>query len=641
MTARKLQTEIDRLLKKVSEGVETFEEIFDKLTSTPNPNQKDKLEADLKKEIKKLQRHRDQIKTWAASNEIKDKRALLENRKLIEQQMEKFKACEKEMKTKTYSKEGLLRQAELDPREKEKQEMGEWISSMVDELARQMETTEAEVETLRGGSKKGKKDNAKAQRATELQERIERYKWHIGRLELILRLLENDQISTEQVADIQENVKYYVEQNQEPDFEEDELIYEELNLEEEEANYGLAASGIVNGHDDESEDEVPLSTKNQKKEEEPSGTTSTTTSPTTSRSNLSKIQTSPVVPRKPALSSADADSPSAAKSSITSPVYAKAAASSITRGAPLTPAAKIPAASPPTGYAKVAAAAAAASASTPNEATPGLVSGSNSDAVANDSKGAKSIIGKPDTMTPLVAGVMSMKLGEDKTSNEVFPQSMQDTTKQSPENASAQTAPDNTVADGKLDEDADVDIIDIKTALTNEDGTYLFPPAIRDLVSSFESVREKVVTVKDDTVYAHQMLDASFSNLPDATDSERPKRYTPRNPYPVPSYYPQQPMGFLDNPAFYERFDVDVLFFIFYFQQGTYQQYLAARELKRQSWRFHKKYLTWFQRHEEPKLITDEYEQGTYIYFDYEGAWCQRKKTEFRFEYRYLEDADV
>jgi len=70
-------------------------------------------------------------------------------------------------------------------------------------------------------------------------------------------------------------------------------------------------------------------------------------------------------------------------------------------------------------------------------------------------------------------------------------------------------------------------------------------------------------------------------------------------------------------------------------------RYLAARELKKQSWRFHKKYLTWFQRHEEPKAITDDYEQGTYIYFDYEGAWCQRKKTDFRFEYKFLEDSEL
>ena len=87
--------------------------------------------------------------------------------------------------------------------------------------------------------------------------------------------------------------------------------------------------------------------------------------------------------------------------------------------------------------------------------------------------------------------------------------------------------------------------------------------------------------------------------------------------------------------------DTDTLLFVFYYQQGTYQQYLAARELKKQAWRFHKKYLTWFQRHEEPKIITDEYEQGTYVYFDFEAGWCQRKKTDFTFEYRFLEDHDL
>ncbi|XP_076322055.1 CCR4-NOT transcription complex subunit 3-like [Tachypleus tridentatus] len=81
---RKLQGEIERCMKKVSEGVETFEDIWQKVQSAGNSNQKEKYEADLKKEIKKLQRLRDQIKTWVASSEIKDKRDLLEARKLIE-----------------------------------------------------------------------------------------------------------------------------------------------------------------------------------------------------------------------------------------------------------------------------------------------------------------------------------------------------------------------------------------------------------------------------------------------------------------------------------------------------------------------------------------------------------------------------
>ena len=76
--------EIDRVLKKISEGVEEFENVWDKLQNASNINQKDKYESDLKKEIKKLQRLRDQIKTWCTSNDIKDKKVLLENRKLIE-----------------------------------------------------------------------------------------------------------------------------------------------------------------------------------------------------------------------------------------------------------------------------------------------------------------------------------------------------------------------------------------------------------------------------------------------------------------------------------------------------------------------------------------------------------------------------
>jgi CCR4-NOT transcription complex subunit 3 len=84
MAARKLQNEIDKCFKKVAEGIAQFDSIYDKIMSTANASQKEKLEDALKKEIKKLQRSRDQIKTWAASGDIKDKKPLLENRKVIE-----------------------------------------------------------------------------------------------------------------------------------------------------------------------------------------------------------------------------------------------------------------------------------------------------------------------------------------------------------------------------------------------------------------------------------------------------------------------------------------------------------------------------------------------------------------------------
>ncbi len=41
---------------------------------------------------------------------------------------------------------------------------------------------------------------------------------------------------------------------------------------------------------------------------------------------------------------------------------------------------------------------------------------------------------------------------------------------------------------------------------------------------------------------------------------------------------------------------------------------MAAKALKKLSWRFHTKYMTWFQRLEEPKTITDDYEMVLYNY---------------------------
>ena len=173
---RKLQTEIDRTLKKVEEGVEVFDEVWDKVYSATQQNQKEKYEVDLKKEIKKLQRHRDQIKTWAASSDVgrraatraisvtlrapeprlssaqvKDKRALATARKLIETKMEQFKVCEKETKTKTYSKEGLAREARVDPHEAARRSTRAWLRDAADRLGAQVDAAEADVERLSAG----------------------------------------------------------------------------------------------------------------------------------------------------------------------------------------------------------------------------------------------------------------------------------------------------------------------------------------------------------------------------------------------------------------------------------------------------------------------------------------------------------
>ncbi|CAF3333802.1 unnamed protein product [Rotaria sp. Silwood1] len=167
---RKLH-EIERCLKKVTEGVDTFDDIWQKVHSAPNHNQKDRYEQELKKEIKKLQRLRDQIKVWMSSTEIKDKKQLQEARKNIEQKMEKFKIVERETKTKAYSKEGLGAGQKLDPQEKEKEECTQWIT--------------------------------KLERLEETKHSIERHKFHIESLEKILRAIDNDALDLKPIHNLQ------------------------------------------------------------------------------------------------------------------------------------------------------------------------------------------------------------------------------------------------------------------------------------------------------------------------------------------------------------------------------------------------------------------------------------------------------
>ena len=128
--------------------------------------------------------------------------------------MEKFKACEKEMKTKAFSKEGLTAATKLDPKAQEKIEVTAWIQSQVEELQIQIEQSEAEIETLQGGGKKkGKSGGAAAERLDELEHLNERRKWHVNRLELIMRLLDNGSLAVDKVRDLQEDVTYFVESN--------------------------------------------------------------------------------------------------------------------------------------------------------------------------------------------------------------------------------------------------------------------------------------------------------------------------------------------------------------------------------------------------------------------------------------------
>ena len=146
--------------------------------------------------------------------------------------MERFKVVERETKTKAYSKEGLGAAQKLDPAQKEKDEINNWMSTSIDALNIQLDQFESEVEALQLAQKKSKKDKEKQDRIDELKAWVEKHRYHIKQLETLMRMLDNETVEVEQIKKIKDDVEYYIESSQDPDFEDNEFIYEDLDLED-------------------------------------------------------------------------------------------------------------------------------------------------------------------------------------------------------------------------------------------------------------------------------------------------------------------------------------------------------------------------------------------------------------------------
>ena len=575
--------------------------------------------------------------------------------------MEKFKAVEKEMKTKAFSKEGLSAAAKLDPKEQEKAETCEFLANMVEKLDYQVEALEAEEETLNATVKKGKKDTAKADRLAELARLTERHKWHQGKLELLLRSLQNGNVETEQVHDIEESIKYYVENNQDIDFNEDDTIYDDLNLEEDEGAFGMGnEADRLSSQDAQSiQDDVP---------------------------DASDCRNAAIGGGKPKSSSISEPPGAAARrpsNQLKSPLPALASLhtplGNITNGSTsnaMKPA-PIPTRAPgeTLKYASAAAAAAASDKSAVgiaplppplNAAVPSPATNSGLNAVPPTPAAKSSATTSPSVVTSLPTSVGHTPaqkpvvpvppISDSTSSQQVQPKSpissqARGVAASRPDNAAIPTPPSAAADDSAISETsrassppqlASIQPISTisyepqpfsptheqpsaertngQTSTKPEDeSVFHLPPGLQDLIQSFEATKSHGTSTPSPSV--QRLLDASHATCPDYLDAEKPRHYRPQTKYNTPRYYPQEPFMTIDDPSLYSKIDTDTLFYIFYYRQNTYQQYMAAKSLKSQSWRFHKQYQTWFQRHEEPKTITEEYEQGTYRFFDYESTW--------------------
>ncbi|XP_042279271.1 CCR4-NOT transcription complex subunit 3a isoform X1 [Thunnus albacares] len=906
---RKLQGEIDRCLKKVAEGVEQFDDIWQKLHNAANANQKEKYEADLKKEIKKLQRLRDQIKTWVASNEIKDKRQLVENRKLIETQMERFKIVERETKTKAYSKEGLGLAQKVDPAQREKEETGQWLTNTIDTLNMQVDQFESEVESLSVQTRKKKGDKDKQDRIEELKRLIERHRFHIRMLETILRMLDNDSVPVDSIQKIKDDVEYYIDSSQDPDFEENEFLYDDLDLEDIPAALVATSPSCQGNVEDEmylhssstptsttSSSPIPPSpatcTAENSEDDKKRGRStdsevsqspvkngtpsllssfsSSTTSGSSSSSSLvsmaSVVGGIPAVPTsssligsfssavqqhqhqpaqqqqqpqppnqpqqpqqqppqtKPSVPSNNTPSPpsnpllpastapplptpstpiSSAPNSQSQPTSGPTPASSLGLGSglglskvgmtgtssanqmsglglgghhsPLNTMAGLISGSTPAPYAQAAASgglglssitqssiSVESSTSIPTSGSSGvttngagtglgllgsspahsslsgsilgLVPGQNVSPVASQvppssvsaTPGVIGMMGGNGGNVGVVGGVgvnaaparppsglkqngstsYSAVVAESSTESALStpsqsqssqPSSLSSSTSQPMDNGpsliSSITLPpsspspsfsDSTPGGGSLLNgphsytqaseglkapeplsslkamaeraalgsglDGEISNLHLRDRGRNDifsssaaPGTPAAPqPSVSEvsIPPSLGVCPLGPTPLPKDQLYQQAMQESAWTHMPHPSDSERIRQYLMRNPCPTLPFHHQIPPHHSDSIEFYQRLSTETLFFIFYYLEGTKAQYLSAKALKKQSWRFHTKYMMWFQRHEEPKTITDEFEQGTYIYFDYE-KWGQRKKEGFTFEYRYLEDRDL
>lgn len=109
---------------------------------------------------------------------------------------------------------------------------------------------------------------------------------------------------------------------------------------------------------------------------------------------------------------------------------------------------------------------------------------------------------------------------------------------------------------------------DVQSAYTKNSSKHFNSGAFEELETFFI----KKFPAKSLEENVPKFLAASYQNLPDNYELERNRQYSPKQPYAMPSYYQSEPPQILSNPSIFERFDLDTLFFIFYYQQKTYPQ---------------------------------------------------------------------
>ncbi|PSK35310.1 hypothetical protein C7M61_004768 [Candidozyma pseudohaemuli] len=592
MSSRKLQQECDKLQKKIVEGLQIFDDIHDKISATDNASQKERLEGDLRKEIKKLQRSRDQVKQWLGDSSVKlDKNLLQDSRSKIENAMERFKEVERVSKMKQFSNEGLEMQTKLgasDVDEAKKNEASRYVTDVLEELARQNELLSGELSMFSGKKKLGNAQLA----IDDLNQKIDRNNMHIGKLEQVLHNLTNEQLKPERIDDIKDDLDYYVENNQAPDFIEYDEFYEALELEE--APESFPAASLPTTAQEEKEPEKVEKIEKPKEKETPK-------------------EPQPKSPAK----KENSHSLAAPSAPVSAPSSSSATTASLSHTQPLTAPAK-----PPTGSGPSAAALALARAPPPGLGSS--KSGSPAPLASVLKTSAEEL--KKRVITSQASAPAAPAPG--LTAAAVLSGAMNNQGSPALSNAATSTAGSTARAPSEA-------LPSLPAALTQE-SKYMSEAASR-----VNAIAQNRLANPLPFLAISQLLESSLLNCPDSSDAERPRQYNPQNVHPLSVDYPQEPMFELNSAKIMSKFDNDTLFFCFYYSEGQddLAKYNAARELSRRGWVFNSETKQWFSKDEKAKSRSvslapgEEVERGeSYKYFDYQSSWLIRRKDNFSFK---------
>ncbi|RNF23305.1 CCR4-NOT transcription complex subunit 3 [Trypanosoma conorhini] len=626
--SKKVQQEVDRLLRRTQDGIDSYEVHYTKFLKADTPQSKARLEGELKKEIKKLQRFRDSIKAMIATPEVKDTKALESYQRNIEEKMEVFKSCERETKTKAYSKEALL---SASPHKTPQAHTEAWLKACMDDARKQIEIIEYDVErNTRGHHGRGK--NAVSAEAVRLQ----KLQFHLGKLEQLLKAVTNGDADLEEVAEIEERVQRFLkneansDDDDDDDDDDDEALYSGFDLEENRyekprgsgAEAGDDAAAAAAGHEA------------RKK----SVTSSPTNTRASSQSAVKKAAAAAAAAAAPAVKAEAAKRPprasqTAPRAGGTSPLQATKPATSRD--------------SPPEAW----------------EDNAGLLDDemdkANTDTFGDDAMDIKA----PGSLADMAKATSTFsRMGDwekGRPASLTVPQAAPNTSLAPATAAATASEAIKTANAAAAAAPAAVPPPTIKSQAGEQQAAAApaassATPAVaaQQLPASSQPQRtaehkqqgsaasypSSYATVSYDKAMMHQLIDMSLGNLPHTQDIDRQRPFEPSNPTDCPLYYPQQVLPALASPDIYREFELETLFFIFYYHQNTYQQYYAAKQIKAQSFRYHTQLNTWFKRNGHMKESQEGSERGSFIFFNYEDTWRIEEKEDFTFEYQYLED---